>query len=437
MKATPGHVGAGQRRAGEQFCPGILHAVPAKDGMLIRIRIPGGFIEARQLSAVAALSSAYADGQIEITSRANLQLRAIKERDLSEIADALTSAKLLPSRRHDRVRNIATSPFAAIGADELIDTRPLVRELDRRLIADHAFASLHPKFSFGIHGGGNAYSHEQDDLALHAFSSSGPFALYLGGTDTGCAVSLDDALDCLLDAARLCMYLANENSLPARGKKLAAAPGLMGKIVEGLSPFLTPSSSLGGVSTVAPAPIGMQQAAHRLQTNIIPSIPLGRLTSGQAQRLAESATEFEAELRLAPWRGVVLGAVPLSHAAGVAAHLESIGLSLDGRDGFQGIAACAGAAGCDASLADVRADATQLARKLAGQRLLPGWTANFSGCEKQCAMRHGAAAELIATSSGYLLRINGQPAPGPCSPESAIGLIRDAHAAHISADARP
>ncbi len=62
-------------RVGEHFCPGVLHAVPAKDGLLIRIRVPGGLIEANQLSTVADLSRGLSDGTIEITSRANLQCR--------------------------------------------------------------------------------------------------------------------------------------------------------------------------------------------------------------------------------------------------------------------------------------------------------------------------------------------------------------------------
>jgi hypothetical protein len=38
-------------------------------------------------------------------------------------------------------------------------------------------------------------------------------------------------------------------------------------------------------------------------------------------------------------------------------------------------------------------------------------------------MRKGATAELIATPSGYLLRINGQPVSESCSPQTAISRI--------------
>ena len=106
-------------RVGESFCPGILHAVQAKDGLLTRIRVPGGMITPRQLTAVAELSASFADGHVEITSRSNLQLRAIQKKDLNSVIQGLDSAGLLPSPEHDRVRNIVTSPFAGLGVDEI------------------------------------------------------------------------------------------------------------------------------------------------------------------------------------------------------------------------------------------------------------------------------------------------------------------------------
>jgi precorrin-3B synthase len=115
-------------RAGENFCPGVLHAVPAKGGSLIRIRVQGGLIEAAQLLAVADLSSRFADGTVEITSRANLQIRALQSQDLAPVAREITAAGLLPSATHDRVRNIITSPLAGLEAEEIIDIRAMILE---------------------------------------------------------------------------------------------------------------------------------------------------------------------------------------------------------------------------------------------------------------------------------------------------------------------
>src|ERR1700743_245014 len=96
----------------EHLCPGILHAVPALDGLLVRVRLPGGLIAAAQLEAVSKAAGDFCGSAIDITVRANLQLRGMAEADLPALIEALRSADLVPSALHDRVRNISTSPLA-------------------------------------------------------------------------------------------------------------------------------------------------------------------------------------------------------------------------------------------------------------------------------------------------------------------------------------
>jgi sulfite reductase beta subunit-like hemoprotein len=124
--------------------------------------------------------------------------------------------------------------------------------------------------------------------------------------------------------------------------------------------------------------------------------------------------------------------MPVTAQKEIAEVLQGVGLSWDGQDGFHGIAACAGSAGCDASLADVRRDAALLAQRLASKLAPARWTVNLSGCEKQCARRHGASAELIASDSGYLLKINGEDVKENCSAEAAIEAIAKFHALRVS-----
>ncbi len=416
-------------RVGEDFCPGVLHAVPAKDGLLIRIRVPGGLIEANQLSTVADLSSGFADGTIEITSRANLQLRAIRNQDLDHIVESISSAGLLPSQWHDRVRNIVTSPIAGLDVDEIIDPRPLIHELDRRLRADTVFVNLHPKFSFAIHGGPRRFSRDDDDISLEAvgFNATPYIQFSISGTCLGVVVKPSDAVDCMLAAAKICIGLAKESSLPVRGKTVVTIPGAMKRIVDALSHLLTPPPVSPSSCLVNEALIGIYPTTQNDRVSIIPSVPLGRLTAEQAHYLAASANEWEGDLRLAPWRGVVLGSIPKSAVDNIVGRLHSMGLSCDGRDGFRGIAACAGNNGCEASLADVRGDAASLAQRLSGHSAPSGWTVNLSGCEKQCARRHSATAELVAGPLGYTLNIEGHRVASDCSREFALDAVAALH----------
>jgi precorrin-3B synthase len=386
-------------------------------------------IEANQLSTVADLSRSFADGTIEITSRANLQLRTIRNRDLSHIVEGISSAGLLPSPQHDRIRNIVTSPVAGLDGEELMDPRPLVLELDRRLLADTVFVDLHPKFSFAIHGGPRRFSRDDDDISLEAadFNAAPYIRFLIGGACSGFVVKRGDAVDCMLVAAKMCIGLAKESSLPVRAKTVGTIPGATKRIVDALSHWLTPSPVSPPCRFINEALLGIYPTTQSGRVSIIPSVPLGRLTADQAHYLGDAANEWGGDLRLAPWRGVVLGSIPKSAVDSIVGRLDSMGLSCDARDGFRGIAACAGSDGCEASLADVRGDAASLAQRLSGHAVPSGWTVNLSGCEKQCGRRHGATAELVAGPMGYNLNIAGRRVASDRSREFALDAVAALH----------
>ena len=75
----------------------------------------------------------------------------------------------------------------------------------------------------------------------------------------------------------------------------------------------------------------------------------------------------------------------------------------------------------------LRGDATLLAQRLLGHAVPSAWTVNLSGCEKQCARRHGAAAELVAGLSGYTLNIAGRRVASDCSRESVLDAVAALH----------
>lgn len=423
-------------RIGDTFCPGVLHAVPARDGLLIRVRLPGGLLTPQQLGTIAELSSAYTDGEIEITSRANLQLRAIQPNHLPLIVHTLTDNGLVPSATHDRVRNLISSPLAGLDPTELVDTRSMLHALDQALIHDPSLAGLPPKFSFGLDGGGTWFSRETDDLALQAFLADGvlQWRLLFGGIGTSFACTSDDAVRTLLAVASACLSTAARLTIPARARTLRSQPGAVDSILAdptlGLVPFRASPATAPRAITELMA--GIYPIGASASYNLIPSIPLGRIDSVLASKVAALAAEYKADLRLAPWRGLVLGNVAGDQVPSLAARLQAAGLCLDGRDGNAGLSACAGIQGCDSALADVRGDAAQLARALAGYDPKPGWTVSFSGCEKRCAMRKGATLELVATPAGYQITQRDTPLPGVFPPGPALKVIQDAHAQAVS-----
>lgn len=184
-------------RTSPDSCPGVLRLHQAADGPLARIRVPGGRLEAQQLQALAEAARELGDGNIELTSRANVQLRRV--RDATELTARLETAGLLPSHTHERVRNIVASPLAGrVGSRA--DVHRLVPALDAGLLAAPRLADLPGRVLFTLDDGRGDVSGLGGDIGVHAVDAD-EFAVLLAGLDTGIRVSATDAVDVMLAAA--------------------------------------------------------------------------------------------------------------------------------------------------------------------------------------------------------------------------------------------
>ncbi len=157
-------------------CPGVLRLHEAADGLLARVRLPGGRIDARGLRAVAS-TSRMGNGIVELTSRASLQIRGLAD---GAVVAPLIAAELVPSPSHERVRNILASPLAGPEADAL------VAELDRALCADPALANLSDRFLFAVEDGTGLHGREAD------------VTIVVGGQ-----ISVEEALDAARQGRRI------------------------------------------------------------------------------------------------------------------------------------------------------------------------------------------------------------------------------------------
>ncbi len=387
-------------------CPGVLHAVSARDGLLLRIRVPGGALDATQLHGLADAAERCADGALDLTARAGVQLRGVPAGALETLTADLARLGLLPSPAHDRVRNVVASPFAGCDPGELLDARPVVRELDRRLLADPALAELPAKFAFAIDGGGRPFPHGRADLALVAVAHDGvaAFALRVGGEPSGMAVAPERGAEALIAGARAVLpHVDRTLTTPWRLDRCA---GARRAVLAALAPYgfrivADPPRAAGDA-----IPLGVLAGAHADRVALAPSVPLGRLRADQAHALATLAAHSGASLRLTPWRTIVIVDLPRAALGDARDALAAAGLELDASDGYHGVAACAGSYGCSAALADVRGHAAQLAGRLAA-RETHGRRVNLAGCAKRCAMRRGAAVDLVAAEDGYVVLLGG------------------------------
>ena len=57
------------------WCPTALRPMLSGDGLVVRVRPHGGQLSAAQASGIADLATCYGNGLIDLTGRANLQIR--------------------------------------------------------------------------------------------------------------------------------------------------------------------------------------------------------------------------------------------------------------------------------------------------------------------------------------------------------------------------
>src|SRR5882757_10271352 len=362
----------------DDACPGALHVHQAADGALARVRLPGGMITATQLEALALGAMQFGSSAMELTSRGNIQLRAVS--DPNRLAEAVAKAGLLPSPTHERVRNIVASPLTGRRGG-LVDVRALVGRLDAAIQADPALAELPGRFWFSLDDGRGDVSGLGADVGAH-FLDVDRAALLVAGVDSGVRMSEADVVGTLLSVASTFQKVRGKSW---RTNELTDTSTL----TAGLTSTAEPGTSW---SPETRPPVGWIEQDDGLVA-LGAAVPLGVLQARAAQYLAA----IDAPLVVTPWRSVLVCDLDEGVADVALRVLAPLGLVFDADSPWLEVSACTGSPGCAHSAADVRADATAALDVPAdGHR-------HFVGCERACGSPP-VGEVLVATGDGYRLR---------------------------------
>lgn len=185
------------------LCPGVFRPWPADDGALVRLRVPGGHVSRTTLAALLDVAEAYGDGEVHLTKRANLQLRALPLVDGAvppEVVEAIRATGLLPHPDHELVRNILVSPLTGL-VDSTTDLRWVTAELDERVCATPSLAQLPGRFLFVLDDGCGDLVDRSCDLGLVALSPD-EVQLRIGSAHWGPVVPIAEAAARLTGLAR-------------------------------------------------------------------------------------------------------------------------------------------------------------------------------------------------------------------------------------------
>ncbi|WP_290689016.1 MULTISPECIES: cobalamin biosynthesis protein CobG [unclassified Haematobacter] len=356
------------------WCPGALRPMEAGDGLMVRLRPRASRLGAGQALALADLAESHGSGEIDLGSRASLQLRGIRQEALPELRQALDTLRMLdadPAR--EARRNVLTTPIANDA-----ETLGLSAALEAALAEDLAEElDLPAKFGFAVDTGARAIlGGASADIRLERAAEG--LIVRADGMALGERVSAATAVGRAMDIARwFCAHAAGHRrmaTLIAAGGEpplKAASPPLRGELL------LPGNTELG--SCVA--------------------LPFGRLTAATLRALAV------APLRLTPWRSVLVeAAVP-----------PSPDWIIDPADPRLRVSACPGQPACGSASVVTRDLALWLAPHLPGSVSL-----HVSGCAKGCAHPRSAALTLTGRRGRFDLIRHGRAGDPPALRDLSI-----------------
>ncbi|HSS64041.1 MAG TPA: nitrite/sulfite reductase [Gammaproteobacteria bacterium] len=109
---------------------------------MLRVAIPYGLFDARQLRMMAHIARTYDRGYGHFTTRQNIQYNWPELEDVPDMLADLASVQMHAIQTSgNAVRNITSDQFAGVAADELEDPRPYCEILRQ-------WSTLHPEFSW-------------------------------------------------------------------------------------------------------------------------------------------------------------------------------------------------------------------------------------------------------------------------------------------------
>lgn len=401
-------------------CPGLLRPHQAADGALIRLRLPGGRITAAALAGVSAAAVEFGNGQVQLTSRGNLQLRGVQVDPAGAVAEALvdriSAAGLLPSATHELVRNIVCSPLSGrIGG--LADLGALIADLDQIICETPELAGLPGRFLFGLDDGRGDISELEADIELRAMSSDRAVIMLGGFVGPEVAVAAGPA--CMVEFAKRFLQAKADaggvawhvRDLPQAGAELLPRSG---------------RKQTQPKRAAAQHPYGiLAQRDGRSVLSLV--VPLGLLSANQVDAVIGAA---DREVIVTPWRGLLIPDLT-QDVDRSATSLTGVGLSLNSASGWSEVSACTGAPGCnnaDASTRPVAAEMVDVVRRSQG---LP---VHVVACERRCGAPATRHVEIALGQANWQVAVR---SPARNHNPRGSGSTTDMSAlAHVVAQAR-
>jgi precorrin-3B synthase len=398
------------------WCPGALRPMASGDGLLIRAKIVGSRLLAHQAREIARIASRYGNGLLDLSQRAQLQLRGVSDATLDDALRRLAALSLLaPDAATESVLNMIASPLAGLDPQAPFDANDLAARLAQVIGVDKTLRALPGKFFFAIDDtSALGLADVAADIRIEALREPGAARLAVtvaGAPDEAVVVEESAVVETALELARAFVNLRKGREFELRRMRSLVQTFGLAPLLREAGLDATPCQSQRRLAH--PRDIFGAQAIGALCFAGV-AAPFGRWRARDLTAMAELASrEGSGELRLTPWRALLAPAPSLEAARRIVEAAAAQGLIVAHNDPRLCVVACPGAPECPQAQGATRAHLDRLAPL--AQRLArgEGVALHVSGCAKGCARPGPAQITLLARGDCFDLIENGRASDAP------------------------
>jgi precorrin-3B synthase len=358
------------------WCPSAYRPMPSGDGLVVRVRPRGGRLPAAQASHIADLAERHGNGLIDLTGRANLQIRGVSAAGHAPLLDGLADLGLIdPEEKTEEQRNLVVAPFWHEGDD----TPLLAAELEQGLAANAL--GLPIKFGFAVDcGTQRALAQAPADIRIER-GANGALIVRADGATLGRSVERADTVDAALSLAK--WFMASGGASDGRGR-MAAHVASGARLPDAFAGDTEPAPA------IAPPGPGLST------DGALVALAFGQMQSTTLQFLSR----LTPALRITPWRMIfVEGLSEMPHYDGLVTRAD---------DPILRVVACTGAPACPQAYVETRTFAAAVAPLIPADARL-----HVSGCAKGCAHRGASSITLVGNCEGFDLIRDGTTRDAP------------------------
>ncbi|NJK39155.1 MAG: ferredoxin--nitrite reductase [Oscillatoriales cyanobacterium RM2_1_1] len=412
---------------------GIFFRPVTPGKFMLRLRMPNGIITSEQMTVLGEIVQRYGDdGNADITTRQNLQLRGIRIEDIPDIFQRMQQVGLTSVQSGmDNVRNITGSPVAGLDADELYDTRELVQQVQDMITnsseGNPEFTNLPRKFNIAIAGcRDNSVHAEINDIAfVPAFKGEMfGFNVLVGGFFSArrceAAIPLKAWVlpEQVVAVCRGILEVYRDHGPRANRQKsrlmwLIDEWGLdkfRAEVEQQIGQTLEPEAEKDEILWDKRDHIGIypQKQSGLNYAGLL--VPIGRLYAEEMFGLAQLASVYgNGEIRLTVEQNLIIPNIPDSRLETFLTEPLLEKFSINPASLTRALVSCTGAQFCNFALIETKNRALAMAQELESELAIPQPVRmHWTGCPNSCGQPQVAAIGLMGTK----VRKNGKTVEG-------------------------